>query len=123
LRKFDFWGYLLIIIFEGNVQQFAFYLTAEWRNTFFFSLGDRWLKAGVVWFGFLLVVVSVGGFLIAYGTYRKLNKYLVDNNRNNFKGNVYILLQNGLRNLLLGMLHSILRSLPYEAMLSILFSV
>jgi hypothetical protein len=28
LRKFDFLGYFLILVFEGNVQQFAFYLSA-----------------------------------------------------------------------------------------------
>jgi hypothetical protein len=122
LRKFDLWGYFLIIIFDGNVQQFAFYLTAELRNVFYFSFGDQCLKAAILLFGFLLVTISVGGFIIAYGIYGKLNKYLVDNNRNNLKGNAAIVLQYGLRNILLGILHSILRPLPYKTLLSILIS-
>jgi hypothetical protein len=123
LRKFDFWGFLLIILFDGNVQQFAFYLTSEWRNVFYFSFGDLCLKAGIVWFGFLLVTVSVGGFFMTFGTYCKLNRHLIDNNRNNLHGNTFILLQYGFRNLLIGILHSILRYLPYFTMLSILISV
>jgi hypothetical protein len=71
-------------------------------------------------FGFLLVSISVGGYLIAYSMYRKLNRHLIDNNRNNLKGTAYILLQYGFRNFILGMLHSILRPLPYKSMLLIL---
>lgn len=57
---------------------------------------------------------------MAFAYYGKLNKYLVDNNRNNFAGVFFLMLQYGLRNLIFGMLHSILRPLPYLAMLKIL---
>lgn len=120
LRKFDFWGCLFIILFDGNVQQFAFYAAAEWRNIFFFSLGDKWTKLLAVFFGFILVAVSVGGFLFAFAHYRKLNKYLVDNNRNSLKGVCFLLLQYGLRNFVFGVLHSVLRPLPYAIMIAVL---
>lgn len=120
LRKFDIWGCLFVILFDGNIQQFAFYTTSEWKNTFFFLLGDKWAKIFTLYFGFSLVIVSVGGFLMAFAYYGKLNKYLVDNNRNNFAGVFFLMLQYGLRNLIFGMLHSILRPLPYLAMLKIL---
>ena len=122
LRKFDFWGCLFITLFEGNIQQFTFYCAAEYRNAFFFSLGDKWTKVFVVCFGFILVVVSVCGLLLSFGMYRKLNKYLVDNNRNNLKGVCFLLLQYGLKNFILGVLHSVLRPLPYTVTIAVLLS-
>lgn len=121
-RKFDIWGCLFIILFDGNIQQFAFYSTSEWKNIFFFSFGDKWTKVCIVCFGFILVAVSVGGFLIAFGMYGKLNRHLVDNNRNSLRGVYFLLLQNGLRNFLFGMLHSALRPLPYMAIIVVLLS-
>lgn len=121
-RKCDFWGCLLVVLFEGNVQQFAFYTAAEWRSAFFFSFGDRCAKAFAVGFGFVLVAVSVGGLLVAFAHYRRLNRYLVDNNRNSLAGVSFLLLQHGLRNLLFGALHSLLRPLPYRTMIAVLLS-
>lgn len=121
-RKFDIWGCLFITLFDGNIQQFTFYSTSEWKNTFFFSVGDKCIKTFTVFFGFILVIISIGGFLVAFGLYGKLNKYLVDNNKNNLKGVFFILLQYGLRNFIFGILHSILRSLPYPTMIVILLS-
>lgn len=123
LRKFDIWGCLVITLFDGNIQQFAFYTASEWKNTFFFLLGDKCVKIFTIYFGFILVMVSVGGFLMAFAYYGKLNKYLVDNNKNSFAGVFFLLLQYGLRNFVLGVLHSILRPLPYPTMLKFLLTV
>ena len=61
LRRFDFWVYFVLIIFEGNVQQFSFYLTAEFRAVFAFAWGNKLVKAFVVLFGFALSIFSVCG--------------------------------------------------------------
>lgn len=122
LRKFDFWGCLLAALFDGNIQLFAFYSAAEWRSAFFFSLGDKCMKAFAIGFGFTLVAVSIGGFLIAFGMYGRLNKYLVDNNRNCLRGVGFLLLQSGLRNFIFGVLHSVLRPLPYTVTIAVLLS-
>lgn len=123
LRKFDLWGYLPLLLFDGNIQQFAFYTTSEWQHIFFFEGSQKVIKLGSLLFGVMMVIGSTGGYLLTYGFYGKINRYLIDNNKNCLSGNAYILLQYGLRNLILGILHSVLRPLEYQTMLGILFSV
>lgn len=86
-------------------------------------MGNKLLKTIILFFGFVLVAVSIGGFLVALSWYRKLNKYLVDNNKNHLGGVIFLLLQYGARNFLFGMLHSVLRPLPYQTMITILLMV
>lgn len=119
-RKFSIWGYLFITLFDGNIQQFTFYAASEWKNIFFFSIDNKFLKTIILFFGFVLVAVSIGGFLVALSWYRKLNKYLMDNNKNHLGGVIFLLLQYGVRSFLFGMLHSVLRPLPYQTMITIL---
>jgi hypothetical protein len=123
LRKFDFWVYFVIILFEGNVQQFSFYLTAEMRAVFAFAWSHKLIKAFVVLFGFSLLLFSVCGYIISFTFYHKLNRYFSDNNKNNLSGNSFLILQNGLRNVILGVLHSMLRVIPYAFMMGALILV
>jgi hypothetical protein len=123
LRRFDFWGYFLTLVFEGNIQQFTFYLTSEWGHSAVFALWQRCIKTAIFLFGFVMVILAVGGAFILRTIYGRLNRHLADNNRNNLHGSVVILLQSGLRNIILGILHSTLRTLPYEKMLSLLLCV
>lgn len=123
LRKFDFLGFLFILLFEGNVQQFAFFLGFEWREAFSFSFSTKLLKSSVVFFGFAVISLSVCGYFVCYAFYRRLNKYIMDNNKNSISGIFFLLIQNGLRNLVLGMAHSLLRDADYEMLLSSLLSI
>jgi hypothetical protein len=123
LRKFDLWGYFWVLVFEGNIQQFAFFLAAEWGKAATFALWQRGIKIAVFLFGFLLVITAVGGAFFLRAVYGRLNHYLTDNNRNNLRGTVMLMLQSGVRNFVLGVLHSVLRPLPYEIILSLLLCV
>jgi hypothetical protein len=78
------------------------------------------VKTTVFLFGFILVVAAVGGAFVMLAAYGRLNRHLLENSRNTLRGNTFLLLQSGVRNLILGVLHSALRSLPYATMLSIL---
>ena len=81
------------------------------------------MKTLTILFGFVLIIVSVGFFFMTYFFYKKVNDYLMDNNKNVFQGQLMLTLQFGFRNLYLGMLHSILRPLGYYiAMLIIVTS-
>ena len=123
LRKFDFLGFLFVLLFDGNIQQFVFFLGFEWREAFSFSFSTKLLKSSVVFFGFAVVSLSVCGYFVCYVFYRKLNKYIMDNNKNCISGIFFLLVQNGLRNLVLGMAHSLLRDAEYETLLSSLLSI
>lgn len=120
LRKFDFWGYFIILVFEGNIQQFAFCLAAEWSHASNLAPWQRGVKTGVLLFGFVTVIAAFGGTFIMRALYGRLNRHITDNNRNHLRGTIVLLLQSGIRNFVLGILHSVLRPLPYEAMLSLL---
>ena len=123
LRKFDFVGFLFVLLFDGNVQQFAFFLGFEWREAFSISFSTKLLKSSIVFFGFAVVSLSVCGYFICYAFYRKLNKYIMENNKNCLSGIFFLLIQNGLRNLVLEMAHSLLRDKDYGMLLSTLLSI
>jgi len=60
-------------------------------------------------FGFIIIALSFGGYLVGLLIYRKLNSNLIDNNRNSMRGNIELLFQNCMRNFILGAAHSVLR--------------
>lgn len=120
LRKFAFWPFLALLLLDGNVQQFAFWLAAEWRLAFAFAPAHKLLKAAWLLFGFALVAAAAGLFFLSYSCYRRKNFHLMDNCRNVLAGHAALALQLGLRNALLGALHSLLRGLAYRAALLVL---
>ncbi len=120
LRLFDFWAYFFIILFEGNIQQFAFYMISELRNLFAFTFNNWIVKVLVVQFGFILGLVATACFFMTLGLYGKLNRYLLYNYRNSMMGNIVLMLQFGLRNLVLGIMHSLLRELSYSTTITVL---
>ncbi len=117
LRKFDFAGFLFILLFEGNVQQFAFFLGFEWRVAFAPSFPTKLLKSSILLFGFALVCFSTIGYFLCYAVYKRLNKHFVDKNKNNLSGVTLLVIQNGVRNFVLGMTHSLLRGADYDRLL------
>jgi hypothetical protein len=110
----------MCLVFEGNVQQLTFYLAAEWRHAVTFTVCQRGIKTMVLLFGFTVVFASIGSGFVMRSAYGRLNRLLTDNNRNNIRGITIILLQSGVRNFVLGLVHSFSRALPYEKMLSLL---
>lgn len=95
-------------------------MISELRNVFAFTFSNWLVKVFVVKFGFVLVLVATAWFLTTLGLYGKLNRYLLDNNRNSMMGNILLVLQFGLRNLVLGIMHSLLRELSYSTMITVL---
>ena len=90
---------------------------------FTFSFFTKIVKMQTIYFGFILVLVSVGLIFVSYAFYKKLNKHLMSNNRNNLFGQICLMLQMGIRNFMLGLLHSVLRPISYYKMLSVLLSL
>lgn len=105
------------------MQQFSFYLGFEWQNVFTVSFSTKLLKSSVILFGFVLVFVSICGYFVCYAFYRSFNRYITDNNKNDLSGITLLIVQNGLRNFVLGVTHSILRDAQYETLLLSLFSI
>ena len=123
LRRFDFWVYFTLILFEGNVQQFSFYLTAELKAVFAFVWTNKLVKVFIVFFGFSLLLFSICAYIVSLTFYRKLNRYFTDNNKNILQGNCFLILQSGFRNVILGVFHSILREGSYRLLMGILIFI
>jgi hypothetical protein len=67
-----------------------------------------------------LVLLSFGGYFLGLFIYRRLNRTLTDNNKNDLRGNIFLLLQICVRNFILGSSHSFLRYLSKESAVAIL---
>jgi len=119
-RKFDFVAFLFLLLFDGNIQQFSFYMASEWLHLFHFNLAQKISKMIIILFGFLLIMLSVAFYFICYSTYKKLNRILMDNNRNRLSGVFFLTLQVFFRNFYLGFLNSFLRITNYYTMMTVL---
>lgn len=108
-RRFDFWSLFILLLFDGNIQQFAFYQATDWKNMFFFDISSKMIKLQTILFGLILVVISSVLYFLSYSFYLKPNKYIMDNNKNNILGQGSLIIQFGLRNCFLGILNSYLR--------------
>ena len=123
LRRFDFWIYFAIIIFDGNVQQFSFYLTTELKTVFAFECGNKYVKVIIFFICYCLFIFSVCGYIIGLSFYKRLNRYFTDNNKNILHGNWFLILQTGIRNMMLGVTHSLFRNGQYSVLISSLLMI
>ena len=119
-RKFDFWGFFFLLVFDGNIQQFAFYLASELNNLFFFSFMDKIMKTFAILFGYCLCLMTVAFFFLTFSFYRKLNHYLMDNNKNNIQSQFLLIAQFGIRNFCYGFFQFFFRYLDYTTGILIL---
>ena len=78
LRKYSFHGILLLLIFEGNVEQFAYYFFWECKNLFSATFAHKMGRVFMLFFFFLLLIFSVGGLTLFWFHYKKKVKYLID---------------------------------------------
>ena len=110
LRQYSLVGVFLIIVCEGNVEQFSFYFFMECRNFFSASLSHRLANVFLVFFFFVVVTFAVGGLVWFRYHYKKLVKYLVDDYR---CLSLYLLcletLEKSTYPLLFGAVHALLR--------------
>jgi hypothetical protein len=105
---------------DGNIQQLAFYLATDWRNIFFFGFATKLMKMQVVFFGFIIIIISVCLYFTSYGFYSRLNKHVMDNNKNVLLGQTSLMMQIGARNCYFGIVNSFSRGLGYRSMLAVL---
>lgn len=119
LRKFNYWPFLVLLLFDGSIQEFSFYQATDWKTIFSFNLETKFIKIQTILFGFVLFLISISLYFVSYGFYEKKNKHMMDNNKNIFLGQECLILQIGARNCYLGIMNSILRRLSYNCMLTI----
>lgn len=111
-RSYSFWPYLVFFVMEGNLQIVTFYACSVLRFCFFFSPSDK-IQAAVVFFGlYFLILFSVAGYFFVFQRLGPLTKYFCDNVRPTLHTSIFLTIEYGIKNLLLAMVHSLLRSRP-----------
>ena len=110
------------VLVPANIQQFAFYLVFEWKNIFFFTVSDKVAKILMIYFWFIVILVSTVLFFATL-FYKKINYYLMDNNKNVFHGQLMLVFQFGIKNFFLGVTHSLVRFVDYRLGLSVILVV
>lgn len=85
-RKFSLWAVLIIMIFDGNVEQITFFTFSEFKVFFVKCYNHKLLNTFILFFFFLLLFTVFG--LIPWGKfhYKKKVKYLLDEKKD--KGQV-----------------------------------
>lgn len=81
IRKYSFYGILLLVIYEGNVEQFSFYFFTECRNLFSINFKHKLVRIFMLLFFFLLLVFTVGGLVWFKFHYKKLVKYFMEDSK------------------------------------------
>ena len=76
-RKYSMKGIILLMIFDGNIEQFSFYLVGEMNSFFSFSFKQKIGNIFVLLFSFLLVFASTTIYLWFKIIYKKLSSYFI----------------------------------------------
>ena len=108
-RPFSFWPFIVFFALEGNLQILIFYSCSVFKLNFFREAAQKSLL-GVSYLAlFLLVFFSVAGYFIIFAFFGRLSKYFADNVKPSLHSIFYLTIEYGLKNLLLGVTHALLR--------------
>ena len=103
LRPFSIWLYMTPLMLDGNLQYFCFLLFSQISMGFSLNPRDKALNVLSYLIFFVVIFLSIVSCFLAYWKSSHLAKYILDN----WKAR---LLTNTVRMLILGGIHSLLRS-------------
>jgi len=78
LRKYSLLATVLFVLFEGNVEEFAFYLFSELKYFFSINFTHKIANVVILYILFLMIIFSVAGLMWLKFHYNKLVKYFVE---------------------------------------------
>lgn len=107
-RKYSFLPLLLLMITEGNVEQFTFLIIDELMEFFSASYGHKVVNAFILLVFFLIIFCSTGFYLFCWSYYRKKVAYLTENITFRVSAIFAFTLDRGIFCLLLGAAHRLL---------------
>ena len=76
VRRYYFYGTLLILIIEGSIEELVFFLSMEIKQPFNFSISDKFTNTFMVMAFYLVILASVALFILFFLKYKKLIKYI-----------------------------------------------
>ena len=110
LRAFSTWLYLTPLLLDGNLQYFCFLLFSQVSLGFSLNPRDKALNVLSYIIYFFIIWISVVSCFLAYWLSRRVAKYILGNWRTRLHGLLACSMINISRALVLGGIHSLLRS-------------
>ena len=111
-RKYSFFGILIIMVMEGNIEQFTFYLLGELTIFFSACFTHRIVNIFIVFFFYLVFTTGFAIFIFFKICYKKhLNKF-IENSKANWVGMIGYTIDRGVICIIFGAAHQLLLSLP-----------
>lgn len=107
LKKFSFWGIIILLLLEGNIEFFFFSFAADFQMSFAFTVTHKFMNLSTLIAAFLVLVLSTFGFMSFYLMYGGRSCQLYDNCSGSCASALYFLVVNGLLNVLRGLFHRV----------------
>ena len=111
------------MLLEGNLQYFFFLLFSQLSLSFSLTPQDKMMTVLNYIIYFIIVWLSIVSCFLAYFFNKKLVKYILDNWQTRIYGLLAFSLVNAIRNLVLGAIHSMLRSHVAQLPLLMVFEI
>jgi hypothetical protein len=109
LRPFSFWGYIGVIVVDGNMQIMYFLMFSQSHLGFSFDFNDKILNCVSQLIFFLFLCYSIVCYFFYYLIYRNLAKYFLDNSKCSINGVLSLVIGCSLRQLILSAIHNFMR--------------
>jgi hypothetical protein len=111
-RKFEFWGILLIMMFEGSIENLTFFSLAEFKAFFSACFKHKLLNLSILLLFFLLLFTVIGLLFWAKFHYGQRVKYLLDESQSKLPVIWGIIIDRGIICVLFGSVHQLLINAP-----------
>lgn len=122
LRPFSFWGYLGLIMVDGNLQFFFFLFFSQHKLGFSFNYFQKMLNILNYFFFFICLWFTFSCYLLFYISYKKLAKYFYDNYQCNLNGIFGLIISSSFKNMTLAAIHNFLRNNYQHQLLSLIIA-
>lgn len=78
IRKYYFLGILLLLIFEGNIEEITFYIFAELKSFFTLTFKHKIFNVFILFAFFVVVLMCFDFYLLSKYHYRKKAKFVIE---------------------------------------------
>lgn len=109
IRPFSFWGYVGVIMLDGNMQIIYFLMFSQSGLAFSLDFSDKVINTISHLLFFLFLVFSISCYYFYYIMYKSLAKYFFDNSKCSMHGIISLVIGCSLRQLILSAIHNFLR--------------
>lgn len=111
-KKFTYWGVLILLLLEGNIEFFFFSFIGDFSVFFSSNYNHKLFNSSTFIISFLVLFASTFGLFSLYLVYRKKSSQFYDNCSGKCSSAFYYLVVNGVFNITRGLFHRIAINSP-----------